>query len=172
MDIFPCCSLARAGRWLRPLLLVVLLVACVAAWAGAFALRGGGDKAIIEGWADGMEAGQDMAQKADRPMIVLFTASWCGPCQLLKSDVLTQPAVKDMLQQDFVAVQVDFSDRSASNPNHAYLQRYGVSSFPTVIAMTPDGQPIRYYADERTPARFEHWLKQISPEAKHVAGLN
>jgi thiol:disulfide interchange protein len=141
-------------------IIAVLLV--VAAWAGAYALRGGGEKHVMEGWADGMPAGQQLAKEADKPMVVLFTAGWCPPCQQLKKEVLTTGEVRDALRAGFVPVQIDLTDQSASNPNLAIAQQYGIGGIPSVIAMTPDGQPIEAYNGDRTPASFTAWLSRLA----------
>lgn len=116
----------------------------------------------MAGWADGMSAGQQLAQEADKPMVVLFTAGWCGPCQQLKKKVLANSAVQDALQADFIAVQIDLTDRSASNPNVETAQRYGVSGIPTVIAMTPEGEPIEKYLGGNSVTSFTGWLDRLS----------
>ena len=142
--------------WIIAVLLVVL------AWAGAYALRGSGEKHVLEGWADGMSAGQQLAEEADKPMVVLFTAGWCGPCQDLKRDVLTKGDVSAALQAGFVPVQIDLTDQSANNPNLAVAQRYGIAGIPTVIAMTPDGKPIEVYKGGRTVDDFAAWLARLA----------
>ncbi len=140
--------------------LAVLLVMGV--WAGAYALRGGGTGEVMAGWADGMPAGQAMAEDAGKPMVVLFTAGWCPPCQQLKKNVLTKPEVGDALQAGFVSVQIDLTDQSSSNPNVAVAQQYGVSGIPTVIAMTPDGERIEAYRGRHDVASFTAWLDRLS----------
>ena len=140
----------------------ILAVAFViVAWLGACALRSGGSKDVMPGWADGMPAGQQLAQDADKPMVVLFTAGWCPPCQSLKKNVLTKGEVNDALQAGFVPVQIDLTDNSASNPNLAVAQQYGVQSIPTVIAMTPGGEPIGVYAGGDSVATFTGWLDRV-----------
>lgn len=140
---------------------IVAVAVVILAWLGAHALRGGGGKEVMPGWADGMPAGQRLAQEADKPMVVLFTAGWCPPCQALKKDVLTKDEVRDALQAGFVPVQIDLTDQSADNPNIEVAQRYGVQGIPTVIAMTPDGRPIEAYYGDHTRAAFTDWLSGL-----------
>lgn len=142
--------------WMVALLLVGL------AWIGAYALRGGGEKQVLPGWADGMPAGQAVAAERDKPMVVLFTAGWCPPCQALKKNVLTRGEVRSALQADFVPVQIDLTDTSSDNPNAAVAQRYGVSGIPAVIAMSPEGEPIEAYTGRHTPEGFTAWLNRLA----------
>lgn len=141
-------------------IVAVLLVAV--AWAGAYALRGSGEKEVVAGWADGMVAGQTLAEEADKPMVVFFTAGWCPPCKLIKKNVMAKSEVSDALQAGFVPVQIDLTDQSANNPNLATAQQYGVRGIPTIIAMTPKGEPIDVYGGGPKPAAFIGWLEQLS----------
>lgn len=145
-----------------PIIWIVAVLLVFAAWAGAVALRG--EKQVLAGWADGMPTGQQLAQEADKPMIVLFTATWCGPCQKLKKNVLTQPEVHNKLQAGFVPVQIDMTDQSSANPNLPVQQQYQVGGYPTVVAMSPTGEWIESFQDDRTPARFLAWLDRMAKD--------
>ena len=137
----------------------VLLV--LAAWVAAYAMRGGGEKVVMTGWQDGLEAGQAAAEELDRPMVVLFTASWCPPCQVLKNSVLTEPAVHDQLLAGFVPVQVDLTDRSSANPNLETAGRYGVQGIPTVLALDAEGSVLSSYRGGPEAQPFMDWLASI-----------
>jgi len=139
--------------------LAVLFV--LLAWAGACSMRGG-EKVVMDGWADGFDTGQAAAQQADRPMLVMFTAGWCGPCQVFKKSVLSDADVQQRLGEEFVAVQVDLTDTSSSNPSRAVAERYGVRGIPSLIAMTPQGEPIASYPGGNDPAAFASWLDQVT----------
>ena len=142
--------------WAGAVLLVLI------AWAGAFVIRGG-EKAVIEGWQDGIEAGMAEAEASGKPMVVLFTADTCMPCQVLKRNVLSDEAVKSRLAEEYVPVQVDLTDMSERNPNVETAIRYGVESIPRVMAMTPAGELIGTYASNQrggkeSTALFMQWL--------------
>lgn len=141
-------------------LVAVTLVAL--AWAGAFALRGGGEEVQLEGWAHGLEEGQAQAKAQDKPMLVMFTATWCGPCQVMKQNVLTRPAVDEALKAGFVPVKVDMSN---AGPGDALVQQYGLSGWPTLIAMSPEGEEIKRIEGLAGPAKspdtFIDWLDAI-----------
>lgn len=70
--------------------------------------------------------------QADKPVLVDFTAVWCGPCKML------DPVVKQLAQEwagkvKFVMVDVD------SNPN--VTMNYQVMGVPTLM-MFVNGRPV------------------------------
>lgn len=148
--------------------LAVLVV--VGAWLAVLDLRAGqgGDKEIMVGWQDGIDAGRAVAAEQDRPMIVLFTASWCAPCQQFKDRVLHDAGVEQMLAERFVAVQVDLTDQTKNNPNMPDAQRYHVRGIPALMAMDAKGNVIGQYPIGRdsTPADFILWLDRVPMPAE------
>jgi len=148
----------------------VAVLVVIGAWIAVLDLRAGqgSEKQVMAGWQDGLTAGQRVAAEQDRPMIVLFTASWCGPCQRFKGTVLHDAGVEQLLAERFVSVQVDLSDRSSDNPNNADAQRYHVQGIPALLAMDAEGQVIGHYPIMRdsTPADFVLWLDRVPMQAR------
>ncbi len=67
---------------------------------------------------------EEMVLKSDKPVMVDFWATWCGPCQM------AGPVV-DELANDYVATHV--IGKLDVDENQATASKYGVSSIPTVI---------------------------------------
>jgi thioredoxin 1 len=80
------------------------------------------------------------------PVVVDFTAPWCGPCKAIEP-------ILDALPLDVVKIDID------ENPNVA--SRYGVLSLPTVILFEA-GEPKATVHGARPRKHFEkafaHWL--------------
>lgn len=63
--------------------------------------------------------------KSDKPVLVDFTATWCGPCKVL-APIVDSIADEGVGKVKVVAVDIDES------PNLA--QRFGIRGVPTVLA--------------------------------------
>jgi len=81
------------------------------------------------------EAGLALASQTGKPVLVDFTASWCGWCKKLDQDVFSN---KDMisLSQQFVCIRVDGDER----PDLA--SRYRVDGYPTTLMLDTSGQEL------------------------------
>ncbi|WP_425829411.1 thioredoxin [Streptomyces fractus] len=75
---------------------------------------------------------EEQVIKADRPVLVEFTAEWCGPCKQL-APVLKAVAEEEWERLDVVAIDVDV------NPDTAV--KYGVMSMPTLMVFK-GGEPV------------------------------
>lgn len=173
MDEFTTQPEGRHGRG-RYFGWIVAFVLVGVAWAGAVALRAGTAPVHLDGWQPGLEAGMTEAESQGRPMLVMFTADWCGPCQTLKKEVIQTPAVQQAIADGFVPVIVDLTDQSASNPNMPAAQRYHVSGIPMLILTDAKGNPLPgtiSYPDfaqspprySRSPEGFIAWLGTANP---------
>ena len=57
-------------------------------------------------WFKGFEKGSAEAKKSSRPMLVMFSASWCAPCKMMIAQVFPDQQVQDALK-GMVPVYVD-----------------------------------------------------------------
>jgi YHS domain-containing protein/thioredoxin-related protein len=92
--------------------------------------------AEIPGWHTDFETARKTAQQQNRPMLLHFYADWCFPCKRMEKDVLSRPAVVQVLSSNLVLVKIDV-DRS---PDLA--KRFGVNQFPSDVIVDPTGERI------------------------------
>ncbi|NEB79688.1 thioredoxin [Streptomyces sp. SID14478] len=89
--------------------------------------------------------------ESGRPVLVEFTAQWCGPCRQL-APVLKSIAQEEAERLDVVAIDVD------ANPETAV--KYGVLSMPTLMVFK-DGQPVWSRVGARPKRRLLEELTEV-----------
>ena len=72
------------------------------------------------------------ASAQEQPILLYFTASWCPPCKVMKSDVLPTERVVDAAR-GYLPVMIDVDQDPVT------AGRYQVASIPTTLILAPDG---------------------------------
>ncbi len=82
-------------------------------------------------WLTDFDKARQIAREQDRPILVHFGATWCGPCKQMERTVLHTDATQQALSKDVVGVLVDV------DKNPGLVERFGVEKFPTDIFVEP-----------------------------------
>jgi thiol:disulfide interchange protein len=91
-----------------------------------------------------------------KPVLLMFTADWCQPCQNFKGTVLADDRVVNAVVGTCRLQMVDLT--KWEGPNAERAKRYGVDAIPTLILVNSKGQEFDRYAGPHDPAAFATWV--------------
>ena len=140
---------------------IIILAVITLAGLGAWTLRGA--SASSSAWLNDIDEGAVTAREQNRPLLVLFTADWCPPCQAFKREVFSDAEVAGYLERTFVLVKIDLTNRKGPN-NHVAIE-YEVEGIPTLIAYDSWGAHLEDYRGPRTKGDFLQWARKIRATA-------
>lgn len=139
-------------------------VLAVTALLASPVLAGGPD------WLDDHAKALERAEKAGRPIVVEFSKSDSSDaCQALEQNVLGNSEFRKWSRQNAILLSIDFPENEilsgvVREQNEMLKQRFGVTRFPTVLVLTPQGHEAGRlgYKGESAAA----WLKRLKPIAE------
>ena len=85
-------------------------------------------------------AALNKAKKENKLVFLDISASWCGPCKLLKRNTFTDPAVAEFFNTNFVNVAID--GEIGVGPELA--NTYQIQGYPTLIVADATGKSLLY----------------------------
>ncbi|MFG0267153.1 MAG: thioredoxin family protein [Rhodopirellula sp. JB055] len=93
-------------------------------------------------WVKDYASAKQQAAKADKPMLLSFTANWCVPCRVMKRQVWADSQVKELVNAEFVPVAID-----VGNPeNTEVMAAYAVQGPPVTIVYDSQGNVLDWRA--------------------------
>jgi thiol:disulfide interchange protein len=105
-------------------------------------------------YAYSAESGFSIASSTGKPVVLIFSASWCGPCQDMKKRVYPSKIVQPYHDQ-FVWIYADVDKPE----NQALAQKYGVSGIPHVQLLGPDLKILGQTVGGVSPPDFANLLR-------------
>jgi thioredoxin:protein disulfide reductase len=113
------------------------------------------------GWHSGdIDTARAEALRAGRPLLVDFTAAWCGACKQLDRVTFSAPEVRPEMAR-FVAVKVDATNDDDPRVG-ATLSRFHVVGLPTVLVFDSSGRETLRYTDFVEPQTFLRAMQRVN----------
>lgn len=102
-------------------------------------------------WHNDIHEAAREATRTKKPLLVKFTASWCGYCQKMTS-TFSDEKIAAQLADCFIAVEIDV-DR-----NQEFASTVGVDALPTTLIATPELKVLKRITGFQTPSELDDHL--------------
>jgi thioredoxin-related protein len=106
-------------------------------------------------WQTDLQQALHEAGRSQKPLLVEFTASWCGYCRKMKQTTFADARIVKHVNGCFVPVSID------ADENERLMQSVGVDALPTTVILSPQLQVVRRIAGYQTVEQFEQHLATV-----------
>ena len=103
------------------------------------------------------EEALQIAAKEGKPLFLDISASWCGPCKLLKANTFTDDKVGNYFNSNFVNVAVDGQKGEGVD----LARKYHIRGYPTMIFLDSEGEVISRIVGYHDPKELIESGKQV-----------
>lgn len=108
-------------------------------------------------WMKDFQEAHALASTLDRPVLIHFSAKWCGPSRKLER-VMESPAVLRVLRRKFVLVSIDIEQ------NPALVNKYKIDSIPCQLVVNTAGEVLCRSVGLKEELEFLHAVHFVKNE--------
>jgi uncharacterized protein len=112
------------------------------------------NRAALVRWYEWGEEAFSAAREQNKPVMLFLSAFWCRYCQRMDEEAFSQTENIALLRAYFIPIRAENSQRPDLDA------RYNQNGWPTIVFMTPLGEPI-IAANYLTAEQFQDLLLQV-----------
>ena len=98
----------------------------------------------------------NIAKKENKPILAVFSATWCGPCRDVKQRVFSSDDFQKAADR-VVLLYIEQTDPKSAG----YLKKYKINAFPTFKIFSKEGIELDGRDPNRTLAGFLEWIDDV-----------
>lgn len=103
-------------------------------------------------WQPDLKTAHKLSVKQNKPLLILFGATWCGPCKRLQKETLSDRKLGPWIDKNFVAVHLDFDrDRKVA-------EILEVEQIPCTIVLNPQADLLTSFVGYMKPVDYQKKL--------------
>jgi thioredoxin len=87
-------------------------------------------------WLTDHDKALEQAKAENKPIMIDFFATWCGPCKMLDKHTYTDSNVVEQ-SRSMVVLRIDVDQ------NQKLARQYGIESIPTIVLLSAQGKEVR-----------------------------
>ena len=114
-------------------------------------------------WYRDYHSGMRLAKMNKRPVVIKFSAAWCGWCEKMDNEVLNQPSVMAELKK-FTCIKVD------TDKDRSIAFAYGVRSLPRMLVINTHDEIVGDWLGYREVDAFLALIKDIQQYTQVAMG--
>ena len=133
------------------IVLVGMFLALSAALSGGCERSGDSDGI---NWESNYQVGLQQAKQNNKAVLMVFSTTWCPPCNQMKKTTYKDSAVKAFVESKFVPIYLD------SDKEIALSEKYGLQFLPTYYVLKSDGSEVGQFSGYYRAEAFVGELKK------------
>jgi YHS domain-containing protein/thiol-disulfide isomerase/thioredoxin len=106
-------------------------------------------------WRTDFQQAARESQATGKPLLIVFTASWCHWCHKMADQTFGNPQIMQRVDEEYIPVLVDVDAR------RDLYDRAGANGLPTILVASAELKPYRKITGFQTPAQLTAELNQI-----------
>ena len=117
-------------------------------------------------WQTNLKAAHKLAVKQDKPMMIVFGASWCTYCHKMEKETLADRQTVAFIEREFIPVHLDY------DKEQTIAKILEVESLPCTVILTPDADLLGRATGYMEPKDFRSKLTTALDKRSDVQQAN